>query len=199
MQAAAAAGALWALQGCGREQGEAAAVRPTTAISGPRTEADTRVDQVATGEPGRDRRQWRATSDTARLVTGNLTASQPEGPGGPVVLAFANGVTAHLSVIGLRTGRDQTGGLGGDFARTLGSESDAGVYVYRVIRERVDRTASRGGLCGGVRATHVVISEYVAAEGDWRLKLAAFRGSGAPGPEAVADPELCATYAFQLG
>lgn len=199
LAAAGAIGLALALGGCGRDAGETAAVRPSDTVAGPRTQADTRVDQVATGEPGRDRRQWRTGSDTARVVTGNLTASQPEGPGGPLVLAFANGVTAYLTVIGLRTGRDQTGGMGGDFARTLGSEPDAGVYIYRVTRERVDRTAPRGGLCGGTKATHVAISEYVAAEGDWRFKLASFRGAGAPGPDAVADPELCATYAFTLG
>lgn len=165
----------------------------------PRTEADTRSAAIASGEPGKDRQQWRAANDAARQVTGNLTASLPDGSGGPLMLAFANGVTLRLSVLGLRTGADETGGLGGTFAKSLGAAGDASVYVYKVVNEVVDSTAPKGGLCIGGAATHVAAAEYVDENGDWRLNLAAFRGVAAPGPEAQADPELCAAYAFGLG
>jgi hypothetical protein len=157
-----------------------------------------RVQEVATGEPGKDRLQWRAADDRTRKVLGVLTASQPDGRSGPLVLAFANGVTVQLEATALLTGADKTYPGGDAFATVLSGDPKAGVYIYQIADENVDQVAVQGGLCGAKRPSHVAISEYVGANGDWMFRLAAFEGPGSPGPDSPADPGACAVYAYTL-
>lgn len=160
--------------------------------------SETRIADVATGEPGKDRLQWRAGDDRTRTALGNLTASQPDGRSGPLVLAFANGVTVSLETTALVTGADKTFPNGDSFAQVLGGDPKAGVYIYKIADENVDQVAVQGGLCGAKRPSHVAISEYVAADGEWMFRIAAFEGPGAPGADAPADPGVCAVYAYTL-
>ena len=160
--------------------------------------SETRIEDVVTGEPGKDRLLWRAGDPKTREALGNLTASQPEGRTGPVVLAFANGVTVQLETAALVTGADDTFPNGDSFAEVLGGDPKAGVYIYRIADENVDQVAVQGGLCGDKRPSHVAISEYVAANGEWTFRLAAFEGPAGPGPEAPADPGVCARYVYTL-
>lgn len=157
-----------------------------------------RIQEVATGEPGKDRLQWRAADDRTRTVLGALTASQPDGRSGPLVLAFANGVTVQLETIALVTGADKTFPGGDAFAAVLSGDPKAGVYLYRIADENVDQVAVQGGLCGAKRPSHVAISEYVGPNGEWMFRVAAFEGPGAPGPDSPADPGVCAVYAYTL-
>lgn len=157
-----------------------------------------RIQEVATGEPGKDRLQWRAADDRSRTALGALTASQPDGRSGPLVLAFANGVTVQLETLALLTGADKTFPNGDSFASVLSGDPKAGVYIYKIADENVDQVAVQGGLCGAKRPSHVAISEYVGANGEWMFRLAAFEGPGAPGPESPADPGVCAVYAYTL-
>lgn len=150
-------------------------------------------------EPGSVPRAWRPADQSSQDVTGRLTASLPEGRAGPLVLAFANGLTYQLTAMGIQLGDDPTGIPGGaDFAETLRAPSEAAVFVYRVEAERIDGIAPRGGLCGDQKATYLAVSEFVNGQGEWAFHLAAFRGAVAPGPSAAADPALCAVYGFGL-
>lgn len=160
--------------------------------------ADAMVDEVASAEPGVDRRQWVAESDSARTVTGNLTATLPEGRGGPLVLAYANGVTLRLMNTGWRNAAEPVRSGGPSFAEILESEPRAGVFVYKVANERVDAIAPRGGLCGVRAATYAAITEFVQPSGEWVLRVAAFRGESAPAADAQDDPDLCAVYRYRL-
>jgi hypothetical protein len=166
--------------------------------SGPRTVADTAVDEVATGEPGKDRFNWRAGNDSARTVAGNVTASLPEGSGGPLALAFANGITLKLDVLGLHRGGDRMAPRGDTIAAILGSDPRASVSVYRVAQEDVDRSAPKGGLCGAVPTRHVAVTEYVTEQGDWTFRIAAFKGIAAPGADNAVDPEFCSVFVYSL-
>lgn len=166
--------------------------------SGPRTVADTAVEDVATGEPGKDRFNWRSGNDGARTVGGNVTASLPEGSGGPLALAFANGITLRLDVLGLHRGSDRMAPRGEAIAAILGSDPRASVGIYRVAQEDVDRSAPKGGLCGAAPTRHVAVTEYVTEQGDWSLRIAAFKGAAAPGADTAIDPEFCGVFVYSL-
>jgi hypothetical protein len=166
---------------------------------GPRTRPDTRVEEVASAEPGKARAQWRAATPRARDVTGNLTASLPDGRGGPLMLAFANGITVRLEQMALVTGGDRIMKGGQTFQSVMDVDPSAGVYVYRAANEKVDATAPMGGLCGAQRLTFVAVSEFVSASGEWAFKVAPFRGASPPAPDATIDPQPCAALAFRLG
>jgi hypothetical protein len=164
--------------------------------SGPRTVADTAVEEVATSEPGKDRFNWRSGNDSARQITGNLTASLPQGSGGPLALAFSNGVTLRLDVLGLHRGDARVAPRGEAISAILGSDPRASVSVYRVAQEDIDRSAPRGGLCQTSPTRHVAVVEYVNDRGEWALIIAAFRGPAAPAVDGGADPELCNVFVY---
>lgn len=166
------------------------------AAGGARSDAPD-IAEVPTAEPGASRSQWRAATERTRTVTGNLTASLPEGRSGPLVLAFGNGLTYQLQQLGIQNGNDATGAPGQTFAEALSSDPRAGIYIYRVLNETVYSVAPEGGMCGKTsRVTFVAIAEYVTSAGDWSFKVAAFRGPEPPG--AGGDPGFCATFGFGL-
>jgi hypothetical protein len=176
---------------------EQAADATVGAETGVRTRPDTRVDDIAIGEPGAARRQWRAANQTARDVTGNLTASLPDGRAGQLVLAFATGVTLRLDTLGMRLGSDAVGAGGPTFAGLLNADPNVGVFVYKVANEKVDNIAPKGGLCGGAKTTYVAIAEFIGPDGDWVFRGVSFKGAAAPDP-AGADPQLCNAFAYTL-
>jgi hypothetical protein len=185
--------------GCERAGiGDAPETSQRASRSAPVTAPETSVDTVATGEPGLARNRWSAKSDLARTVTGNLTASLESGRGGPLVLAFANGLTLRMERIAEHVGADRTGSGGATFAATLGADPNAGVFVYRVADERVYPTAVQGGVCQRDAAKYVAVSEFVNRNGDWVFVLAAYRGAQPPGPQATRDPQLCGAYGYAL-
>ncbi len=75
---------------CDRDRGDSTVPgeRPETVV-----EAETRVDTVPQEEPAIARSQWRAANEDARSVTGNLRVSLQGRRGGPLVFAYATGVT----------------------------------------------------------------------------------------------------------
>lgn len=154
------------------------------------------VGVVATAEPGAVRNRWEAQTELSRTVTGNLTASLESGRGGPLILAFANGVTLKLERVADQLGADRTGVDGVTFSSTLGADPNAAVYIYRVAEERIAQIAPRGGLCQGARTAHIALSEFVNRNGDWVFTLAAYRGTAQPGPQASSDPQFCAAYGY---
>lgn len=178
--------------------GETASAPQRASRSAPVTVPDTAVDTVATAEPGLSRSRWSTNSDLARTVTGNLTTSLESGRGGPLIMAFANGLTLRLERIAEHVGADRTGSGGATFAATLGADPNAGIYVYRVADERVYATASQGGVCQRDAAKYVALSEFVNRNGDWTFVFAAYRGEQAPGPQTDRDPQLCGAYGYAV-
>lgn len=170
------------------EERRADRLSPVTAPEG--------VAVVASAEPGAARNRWSAQTEVSRTVTGNLTTSLEAGRGGPLVLAFANGVTVRLERVADQLGADRTGVAGVTFSSVLGVDPNAAVYIYRVAEETVARSAPRGGLCQGSRTMHVALSEFVNRAGDWVFTLAAYRGQAQPGPQAGDDPQFCAAYGY---
>jgi hypothetical protein len=157
------------------------------------------VEAVATGEPGEDRRQWWAENQSTRDITGNLTVSLDGGRGGPLVLAFANGLTLKVERVAEKRGADRTGQDNQTFAAALGGDPNAGVYVYQIKQEEIDDSAPNGGLCRQSRTTHVAISEFVNRSGEWAFRVAAFRGAGAPGDSSADAPSVfCSAFAYRL-
>jgi hypothetical protein len=195
----AALAVLLTAAGCERAGiGEAPASSQRASRSAPVTTPETSVDTVATGEPGLARNRWSAQSDLARTVSGNLTASLEAGRGGPLVMAFANGLTLRMERIAEHVGADRTGSGGATFAATLGADPNAGVFVYRIADERIYTTAVRGGVCQRDAAKHVALSEFVNRNGDWVFVFAAYRGDQPPGPQAQRDPLLCGAYGYAV-
>lgn len=178
--------------------GEAPESSQRASRSQPVTAPETAVDTVATGEPGLARNRWKAASDLSRTVTGNLTASLESGRGGPLVLAFANGLTLRMERIAEHVGADRTGSGGATFAATLSADPNAGVFVYRVADERIYPTATQGGVCQRDAARYVALSEFVNRNGDWVFVFAAYRGQQPPGPQAQRDPQLCGAYGYAV-
>lgn len=154
----------------------------------------TRVDAVPQEEPGLARNRWRAVNESARTVTGNLTASLEEGRGGPLALAFANGVTLRGELLTVHDASARVGGQIANFRTLLALPSQVDARVYRVIDETVTLSAGQG-LCGEARTTSVAAAEFVGESGRWVLHIAAFRGAVAPGEGG--DPGFCGVFGFE--
>lgn len=178
-----------ATAGCTRRDEGAEPERPrgSTVI-----EPETRVDVVPQEEPAVARSQWRAASDTARRVSGNLRVSLEGRRGGPVIFAFANGITVRAQPYNLVAADSRSGVGGQSFAAVLGGDPRVNAYLYRVLEETVTRSAGQG-LCGEARTRYLAVSEFVDGSGRWVFKIAAFSGSEAL---PVVDPGLCNAYAF---
>ena len=192
----AAAVLAFAAGGCG-QNGDIAAPSATERPdrSAPVTSPEG-VAVVATAEPGATRNRWTAQTELAHTITGTLTASLEAGRGGPLVLAFANGITMRLERIADQVGADRTGSGGITFSSTLGADPNAGVFIYRVTDETIAQIAPNGGLCQGAKTSFVAVSEFVNRQGDWVFTIAAYRGTAQPGPGAPSDPLFCAAYGY---
>lgn len=179
-----------AAAGCARDgdQGDLRASRPSTVV-----EAETRVDAVPQEEPAVARTQWRAVNDTTRSIAGNLRVSLEGARGGPIILAFANGVTIRAQPYNVVPADSRSGVGGQSFAALLSGDPRVDAYLYRVVTEQLI-PQRQAGLCGAVRTRYLAVSEFVDGSGHWVFKIAAFRGEGAP--PAGSDTELCESYAF---
>lgn len=164
---------------------------PTALVTRP----DTNVDEIASAEPGRDRRQWQARTPTTQRVTGSVTTSLANGRSGPLILAFANGITITAERDAELRGSVSIGGGKPSFAEAMGGDSSARVYVYRVADEQLSPIAARaGGLCQTDHTNFVAVSEFVDKSGGWVLRVASFRGQTAP--NSGEDPLLCQAFQY---
>jgi hypothetical protein len=195
MLRSALAGAMLAmitLVGCERLEpdDQASGVRVSTVV-----EPETRVDAVPQEEPAVARSEWESVNENARAVTGNLRVSLARGVrGGPVIFAFANGITVEAQPYEVAPADSRSGVGGQSFAAVLGGDPRVDAHLYRVISENVSRTAVRGGLCGQVLTRHIAASEFVDGSGRWVFKLAAFSGDAAP--PSGDDPVFCKAYSY---
>ncbi len=180
----------FALAGCQRENEaeEAPNVRRSTIV-----EPEIRnVDVVPQEEPAVARSDWRSASDNARSVSGNLRVSLVGSRGGPVVFAFANGITIQAQPYQVVPANSRSGVGGQSYAAVIGGDPRVNAWLFRVQAENVTASAAQGGLCGAERTRFLAVSEFVDASGRWVFKIAAFRGEGEPGER----PTLCGAYAF---
>lgn len=181
-----------ALAACSRERGgeKLPGERPVTVV-----EPETRVDAVPQEEPAVARSQWRAVSEAARVNTGNLRVSLEGVRGGPVVFAFANGVTIRAQPYNVVPADSRTGSGGQSFAAVMAGDPRVEAYLYRVLEENlIPGRRSQGGLCGASPTRHMAVSEFVDGTGRWVFKIAAFRGEAQP--PTSGDPELCGAFAY---
>jgi hypothetical protein len=180
-----------ALGACNRDGGdsEVPGDRPQTQV-----EAETRVDTVPQEEPAIARSQWRASNEHARTITGNLRVSLQGQRGGPLVFAFATGVTVIAQPYSVVPADSRSGVGGQSFAAVLGGDPRVDVYLYRVESENVTMSAARGGLCGEAVTTYLAVSEFVDGSGRWVFKIAAFNGDARP--PSSRDPQLCNAYSY---
>ncbi len=188
---AALAGLALIAAGCSRQNEGEEVQRPRGSNV---VEPETRVDVVPQEEPAVARTQWRAASDTARRVSGNLRVSIEGTRGGPVIFAFANGITVRAQPYDVAPADSRSGVGGQSFAAVLGGDPRVNAYLYRVREETVTRSASQGGLCGEERTRYMAVSEFVDGSGRWVFKIAAFRGAEAPA--SGQDPLLCNSYGY---
>lgn len=176
--------------GCDRQDGGELPGRPgNTAV----VEPEMPVDVVPQEDPAVARSQWRAATDEARRVTGNLRVSIEAVRGGPVIFAFANGITVRAQPYNVVPADSRSGVGGQSFAAVLGGDPRVSAHLYRVLDENVTRSAAQGGLCGEERTRYMAVSEFVDSTGRWVFKVAAFRGADAL---PVVDPGLCNSYAY---
>jgi hypothetical protein len=179
-----------AAAGCSREDKSDTPDRPSGSTV---IEPETRVDVVPQEEPAVARTQWRAASDAARRVSGNLRVSIERTRGGPVIFAFANGITVRAQPYNVVPADSRSGVGGQSFAAVLGGDPRVNAFLYRVLDENVTRSAAQGGLCGEDATRYMAVSEFVDGSGRWVFKVAAFRGSEAPPSD---DPQVCNSYAY---
>jgi hypothetical protein len=186
-----------ALGGCDEFFGKKAATpsapnAPSPLVTSPNTD----VAEIASAEPGRDRRQWRADSANARTLTGNVTTST-EGRGGPLLLAYATGITITAERDATMKASAAIFPGASSFAEKMNVDRQADVYLYRVTDEQLSPSAAKaGGLCGVDRTAHVAVSEFVGKEGNWALRVAAFKGGPSPGTDV--DPQICDIYQYSV-
>lgn len=179
------------LTACNRSGGDSnvPGERPQTQV-----EAETRVDTVPQEEPAIARSQWRAANEDARGVTGNLRVSLQGRRGGPLVFAFATGVTVVGQPYSVVPADSRSGVGGQSFAAVLGGDPRVDAYLYRVVSENVTSSAPRGGLCGEAVSRFLAVSEFVDGAGRWVFKIAAFSGDTQPG--SGSDAQLCNAYSY---
>lgn len=191
-----AAVSVLALTGCDEFFGNKSSQANAATTQSPLvTSPDTDVAETASAEPGRDRRQWRAQSANARTLTGNVTTST-EGRGGPLLLAYATGITITAEHDATMKGSAPISPGGPSFSEEMNLDRQADVYIYRVTDEQLSPSAARsGGLCGPDRTMHVAVSEFVGKEGEWTLRVASFKGSS---PGADSNPQFCGAYLYSV-
>lgn len=184
---------LLLLAGCDRAKLFDAEEEPLEQAAAPQQRA--RPPEV---EPGLLRQQWRATDALAKHVTGNLTASLEYVRSGPLILAFANGVTLRLESMGSVEADARISPAGATFGQALKAAGAETVRLYRVMSENIEKVAPAGGLCRDTQTAFVAVAEYVDGSGEWAFHAASFAGAE-PGAGATADPRLCGVYSYTLG
>jgi hypothetical protein len=125
-------------------------------------EAQASVPEVLTG-------QYRAASDTARAITGNVSLER----GG---LIFDRGVVLYTRALLPRTAHERVARDGDSYAAILVSSGDQAIDLRRVTEQTL--TGNAESLCGDDEPGYVAIA-----------------GDEAPGPQATQS-RLCAAFRY---
>lgn len=81
-----------------------------------------------------------------------------------------------------------------DWAGLLGVQRDATVEIRHVTEQKVGKAAPNGSLCGTEPVSYIAFANVPAGD-DAGLRVAAFQGKQAPGPQA-AEADLCGTFLY---
>lgn len=143
--------------------------------SAPQGEAQAAEPVALTGE-------YRASSDTARVVTGDISIER----GG---LIFDKGVVLYTRALNPRRGYDRIARDGDSYAAVAVGAADLNVELRRVTEQRISEGQ---GLCGDDTPGYVALAYEARAT---QVTLLVFAGDEPPGPDATQS-RLCATYAY---
>lgn len=119
-------------------------------------------------EPGGERRMWRPANGQAEALGAVAVGRE----GGVVTFAFAEGVTVRATAIDKDAAVAELGTEVAALQEILGAPPDVRPWLYRVTRETVALSAGDGGLCGGLRTTHLIAAQFVDADNQWTLRIA---------------------------
>jgi hypothetical protein len=134
------------------------------------------VPDLATGE-------YRAASDTARSVTGNLSLER----GG---LIFDKGVVLYTRTLTPRQALERVARDGDSYAAILVSPGDLVIDLRRVTEQTL--TGGAQSLCGEDEPAYVAIAQEDRAT---TVTVLVFAGEEPPGPNATAS-RLCGAFAY---
>jgi hypothetical protein len=142
----------------------------------PEGEAQASVPDVLTGE-------YRAASDTARDLTGNLSLER----GG---LIFDKGIVLYTRALAPRPALERIARDGDSYAAVLVSSGEVPIELRRVTEQTL--TGGAAGLCGQEQPTYIAIANE---ERSAYLILLVFSGQEPPGPQATQS-SLCARFKY---
>jgi hypothetical protein len=141
-----------------------------------RGEAEASVPATLTGE-------FRAASETARNMTGNLSLERAG-------LIFDKGVVLYTRTLAPRSAGARISRDGDSYAALLVSSADVPIELRRVTEQTL--TGGAEGLCGDEQPSYVAIAnEHRSAH----LVVIVFTGSEPPGPQAT-ESRLCGTFKY---
>ncbi len=127
--------------------------------------------------------EFRAASETAREITGNLSIER----GG---LIFDRGVVLYTRTLNPRSAYERIARDGDSYAAVLVSSGELPIELRRVSEQTL--TGGAPGLCGDDRPTYVAIANE---EHSSYLIVLVFSGHEPPGPDAT-DSQLCARFKY---
>jgi hypothetical protein len=139
-------------------------------------EAAASVPEVVTGE-------YRAASDTARDLTGNLSLER----GG---LIFDKGVVLYTRALMPRQAFERVARDGDSYAAILVSSGELAIDLRRVTEQTL--TGSAISLCGEEAPGYVAIAQEERATS---ITVLVFAGEEPPGPNATQS-RLCGAFAY---
>jgi hypothetical protein len=126
---------------------------------------------------------FRASSDTARQVTGDVSVERAG-------LVFEKGVVLYTRTLDPRRGGDLMARDGDTYAAAVLGPAELAVELRRVTEQTVSEGAQ--GVCGDARPAYVALAYDERATS---VTLLVFAGDEPPGPNATQS-ELCATFAY---
>ena len=141
-----------------------------------RVDAEASVPTTITGE-------FRAASDTARQVTGNLSIERAG-------LLFDNGVVLYTRTLDPRRARERIARDGDSYAAVLVSSADTVIELRRVIEQTL--TGGAVSLCGEDEPGYVAIANESRSA---YVMVLVFAGDEPPGPEATQS-RLCGSFKY---
>jgi hypothetical protein len=127
--------------------------------------------------------EFRAASETAREITGNLSIERAG-------LIFDRGIVLYTRTLNPRSANEQIARDGDSYAAVLVSSGAVPIELRHVTEESLSGGAE--GLCGDDRPSYVAIA---LEERTAYLMLLVFAGDEPPGPNATRS-RLCARFKY---
>ena len=138
---------------------------------------------AAASEPAPLLGEYRAASEDARLITGDMAIER----GG---LVFSKGAVLYTRILNPRRGDDLVAQEGDTYAAIALGPSDLAIELRRVIDQSL--SAGARGFCGDDQPTYVALA-HDARGAD--VTLLVFSGSEPPGPQATSS-SFCGAFVY---